>query len=150
MNYLNLYIAEFRALNVHRTGGEVAPHKAILVLSVIDLIETGHIYRNRVYLDDTLQHKFKELWRLYVPSTSKFRCSIAYPFFHLGNDKFWHLVTSYEYVKQSSYSSIISVQKNFECAMIDQDLFDILKQPSGREVLRNELISAFLTNSDKN
>lgn len=147
MDYLNLYIAEFRAINVHRSGGEIAPHKPVMVLSVIDLIETGHIDRNRVYLDDTLQQKFKELWKLYVPSTSKFRCSIAYPFFHLGNDKFWRLVPSNEYVKQESYYSVSSIHKNFEYAIIDQDLFDILKQPSNRDVLRNVLISAFLTSN---
>ncbi len=144
MDYLNLYIDEFRTLNVHRSGGEMAPHKPVLVLSVIDLIETGHIYRNRVYLDDSLQHKFKELWKLYVPSTSKFRCSITYPFFHLGNDKFWRLIPSCEYVKQGSYYSISSIHKNFECAIIDQDLFDILQHPACRETLRNELISTFL------
>ena len=147
MDYLNLYIAEFRAINVHRSGGEIAPHKPVMVLSVIDLIETGHIDRNRVYLDDTLQQKFKELWKLYVPSTSKFKCSIAYPFFHLGNDKFWRLVPSNEYVKQGSYYSVSSIHKNFEYAIIDQDLFNILQQPSNRDVLRNVLISAFLTSN---
>ena len=144
MDLLNLYIAEFRALHVNRTGGRVAPHKPVLLLSIIDLVESGHIYSNKIYLDDVLQKHFKETWKRHVKKDSPFRCSITYPFYHLSGDKFWHLIPSYEYVEQREYTSIISLQKNFSCAEIDQDLIDVLKDSYARKILREELIKGYL------
>ncbi len=45
---LNLYLHRIKRLRLDRARGTRAPHKPLLLLTVIDLIEQGAINRNRI------------------------------------------------------------------------------------------------------
>jgi len=83
------YSTKFARLRVDRAHG-IAPHKPILLLSVIELIKADAITKNQIYLSDELIQMFRLAWsylgsELHHPDISR-------PFFHLRGDKFWHLV----------------------------------------------------------
>jgi len=67
-----------------------APHKPLLLLSVIDLISQGLIKRNFIELDSDLCELFNIYWSRAMPIG--LRSNIALPFFHLAYDDFWKLV----------------------------------------------------------
>lgn len=59
MNALNYYINCFSSLRTMKKLGKPAPHKALLLLSVIDLVERGIITDCRIPLSDSLEKQFK-------------------------------------------------------------------------------------------
>ena len=63
-----------------------APHKPLLLLSVIDLLRQGQILENKIFPSPDLAEVFLKYWsRVVVNRTHNF----AMPFFHLQGDKFW-------------------------------------------------------------
>lgn len=60
------YADAFSHLHVKVTAGQRAPHKAIMLLSVIDLIETGVISSDRIYYTQQLDSQFHHNWVRYV------------------------------------------------------------------------------------
>ena len=92
---LNYYIRKFAKLNVNKKNGISAPHKPILLLSVIELVEQKKIQNNQIYLSPELIATFLKYWSNLV--TTKHQSNIALPYFHLTGDKFWHLAPSMSY-----------------------------------------------------
>ena len=83
---LQQYIQKMERLRVDRAHG-AAPHKPILLLAVIELIERGRIPENKIFLTPELAETFREYW---LKITDR-RPDITLPFFHLKSDGFWHL-----------------------------------------------------------
>ena len=81
----------FSRLHVKVTAGQRAPHKAILLLSVIDLIETGVIASNRIYYTRELDRQFHDNWIRYVAYLEGYSARSATPFFHMSYEPFWTL-----------------------------------------------------------
>jgi putative restriction endonuclease len=63
INYemLLYYSNKFQRLRVDRSHG-IAPHKPILLLSVIQLIDSNNLQENRIYLEKELTERFQENW----------------------------------------------------------------------------------------
>lgn len=59
---LQYYSIKFARLRVDRAHG-IAPHKPILLLSVLHLIEAQVIRRNQIYLGDELIDTFQKAWK---------------------------------------------------------------------------------------
>jgi len=79
--------------------GSKAPHKPILLLSVIDNIENGEISTNKVFITPELVSRFRTNWACLVQED--YRPEITLPFYHLKNEKdeYWHLVPKHGYEK---------------------------------------------------
>lgn len=60
-------------------GGYKAPHKAIYLLTIIDLVEEGIICNNRFKISCTLISKFAEVWRKHVGDTPHFNINAWNP-----------------------------------------------------------------------
>ena len=75
------YKEHFSSLNTARKLGRPAPHKAILLLSVMELIENGRINGNRIELTEILEETFLKLWKrqLYDISTKGCYSFLASP-----------------------------------------------------------------------
>ena len=69
-----------------------APHKPLLLLSVLDLFEQGLIQSNLIELTPDLGDLFTRYWADVMPPDRQ--GNLALPFFHLRSDGFWHLVAS--------------------------------------------------------
>ena len=70
-----------------------APHKPVLLLSVIDLINQGQIRDNKILPSPDLAETFLRYWSKIVVNRAR---NFAMPFFHLKGDKFWHLYWAFD------------------------------------------------------
>lgn len=79
------------AQNLHRNKykGCYAPHKAVMIMAIMDLVESGHITSNVINLDKELKQKFKEVWQRVVPVGSPFQCEYRNPFTYMDSEPFW-------------------------------------------------------------
>ena len=78
-------------LNRNKFKGCYAPHKAVMIMAIMELIESGHISSNVIYLDKDLKDKFKEVWQKTVPEGSPFKCEYWNPFTYMDSEPFWDL-----------------------------------------------------------
>lgn len=145
---LGYYSTRFNRLRVNRSYG-IAPHKPILLLTVIHLLKSGKIKDNKIYLSKQLIESFLETW-LYLGSETH-NPEIALPFFHLRGDKFWYLVPRPGFRKvlnsKIKLRTLAELNRIVKYAYLDDCLFQFLSNPPIRDslevVLVNRWFSAF-------
>ncbi|WP_224995708.1 HNH endonuclease [Cesiribacter sp. SM1] len=127
----------------HKFGG--APHKPILLLSILHQISSGQIANNKIYITPELISTFKDFWSLLVttPHTPNF----ALPFYHMQSEGFWHLIVKPGHhlaiTKSHSIRSFSSLQAAIAWAEFDQDLYQLLQEDESRELLRMILLHTY-------
>ncbi|MGB3491947.1 MAG: HNH endonuclease [Elainellaceae cyanobacterium] len=145
---LTYYAKKFAKLNVnrHRERG-AAPHKPVLLISVIELIEQGKIRLNQVPLSPELISTFLKYWRNLVRTDH--RSDISLPFVHLTGDTFWHLTF---YPDSETFTAtglgrkgITAVRRIVQYASFDPELFTILQDPGQRVILLRVLIDSWFS-----
>ncbi len=138
---LQKYVQKMERLQIDKAHGD-APHKPLLLLAVIELIEQGQIHENRIYFSPDLAETAMKYWKI---TDRKF--NIAMPFFHLRSEGFWHLYpnsgheTALEGARQ--IRSISGIHEAIAYASLDDDLFILLTDSSNREVIRQTLIRTY-------
>ena len=139
---LQQYIQKMERLRVDRAHG-MAPHKPILLLTVIELIERGRIPENKIFLSPELVETFMAYW---LKVTDR-RPDITMPFFHLKSDGFWHLHANPGYEKALNTTSRIRGAARFReviaHASLDEALFVLLTEPEGRAIIRQTIIRTY-------
>lgn len=144
MNRIEYYIHCFTRLHRAAVKGG-APHKPILLLSVIDGIEQRYIPDERIYITPELVALFQSNWKLWVRSDHVM--NFALPFYHMSSEPFWKLTTKpgYEIELTSSRSikSFNALNRAIEYASIDRDLFALLSDLVSRTVLKQSLIENY-------
>lgn len=154
-----LNICKQQIANMNRNknrNGQYAPHKPILLLSIIDLVELGKITSEVVELTPLLCKTFKELWDRHVPHGIQFIPDITKPFFHLSSEPFWHLVPAggmahlsvaeeqqEEHLPTPQYT-LKYMRESYECARMDHSLFLFMRDHDSRVALRNVLHALLL------
>lgn len=151
---LTLYQEQFRSVRKDKNSNkypahtrDAAPHKPLLLLSVLDLFAEGNVKENLIALTPSLCDLFSAYWSRVMPPER--RGNIAMPFFHLTGDDFWHLVPQdgSEAVIQSGrrLRSIRKLHDHTQGARLDDALFALLSSEEPRDVLRATLIEAHFT-----
>lgn len=142
------YIDLFSNLHTNKQKGKSAPHKAIMLLSVIDLISSQHITTNEIIYNEELEKCFLKNWKRYVKEVSIFKPIAGTPFWHLNSEPFWQLipyeggyVTIVKLQKRNPYSAG-TIRKYIKYAVIDKELFLLLRDSSNREILKQALINS--------
>jgi putative restriction endonuclease len=138
---LESYRRRFQTLKQGNTPHGRAPHKPILLLSVIQQIEKGHITNNRIYLTADLVSAFVETFKLLVRTDN--RAEFSLPFYHLINEKFWHLQPKSDQILRGYVKSINVLNDIIDCAYFDTPLFDLLFENSTRQILKNTLLDTY-------
>ncbi|OJU48057.1 MAG: hypothetical protein BGN96_05420 [Bacteroidales bacterium 45-6] len=147
---LNKYISLFSSLHTNKQKGMPAPHKAMLLLAVIDLVEAGVIKANEIELSDRLEQCFKHNWDRYIGRSVIFAPKIGTPFFHLHSELFWKLIPfvggedTIETLRKGNPYATGTMRKHFRYAKIDNELFELLKDEGVRAKLRTTLIAAYI------
>ncbi len=153
MSALDDYVRQFARLR--RAPGatwssatkKLAPHKPLLLLSLMDLIARGIVTSN--FIDVTgdlveMNDLFTGYWRRVVPISQT--SSIAFPFSRLHGEPFWKLVpVKGKELNRQAINSISTVSQLREFvlgARIDDALFILLKQPYNRSMLRHALLAS--------
>lgn len=141
---LEKYIDQLEKINVAKRDGLKAPHKAVLLLAVIDLVERGVITTPKIELTEDLESTYQNLWDRYVYNTQTFQPRLTTPFWHLSNEDFWRLRTySGLPVSESDNASSVKSMREKIYALLDVVLFEELKKAENRAKLRVILISNY-------
>lgn len=88
------YLGLFSSLHTAKITGKQAPHKAVLLLSIMDLVEAGIITSPRIELSEALEGTFTKAWKRYIGKSIIFTPRVATPFWHLQNEPFYRLYTN--------------------------------------------------------
>lgn len=135
---------------------EKSPHKAVLMLTVIELYEKNVLMDNEIRYDETLKSAFLKMWNMVLPNESLFHSDAYLPFWYLQSDNFWHIVPNRgkedilslmrdTNIKPSEAKLIDSVKY----AELDEDLYFLMTLPSGRSSLKRALLETYTTLTNK-
>lgn len=147
---IDCYIEAFKKLRTDRnrdrwTGLTMgrAPHKPFLLLSILDHIAEGLISSNFISPDYELVETFNRYWSRIMPLGSS--SNMAYPFFHMEGESFWHLVPKPGSMASvgRAVTSIKLIKELFLGAKLDEELFPLLQMEQSRDRLRETLIKAY-------
>jgi len=135
-------------LRIDRSHGAIAPHKPILLLSVLQLYKAGQIENDRVYITPELVSLFKVNWSLLV--VSDHACNIAYPFYYLKSSTFWKLIPKRNFNTIKLTVSFSSLNASVECAIIENDLYELITDVKSNTILQEFLLEEyFLQTKDR-
>jgi putative restriction endonuclease len=147
-SYLKMFASLKRAPNAIFTDltKRKAPHKPLLLLSVIDLIREGII--SSPVIDVTgdlveLNDLFTSYWRKVAPHGHF--SSIAFPFSRLNSEPFWELLsTDGEVVDVSrmNINNVTQLRQHACSSRIDAELFALLSKDETRVALRQVLLES--------
>jgi putative restriction endonuclease len=146
MDVLTTYIRKFNKLRVDRSKGEPAPHKAILLLSIIDSIQHREITENKIYISPELVARFKGNWHKLVLN-NKFTSNFALPYYHLKSEGFWFFRTilGREILLTSSHSikSFAQLKEVVDYTYFNEELFQLLSNQHTGNILKHVLITTY-------
>jgi putative restriction endonuclease len=130
------FIKKIGSLNRATVNGLKAPHKPILLLSVIESIAFGEIVENKIEISPLLVARFKDNWNRLV-NNNIFQPNFALPFFHMQKEGFWKLKTYFgkEILITSSHSikSFSQLKESVAYSYLDSNLFALIQNPKTRD-----------------
>jgi putative restriction endonuclease len=139
----------FSSLRVDRSSGINAPHKPILLLTLLQAVKSGLINSSLVYITPELVALFKSNWSALV--TTEHQCRMSYPFFHLKSSKFWKLHPNPGFenaiLVSTKSPSLNQLMQMVTCAEMNTDLFELMKTPEGNAMLSEVLLQTYFPDS---
>lgn len=147
MPRIDKYIDLLKYMSVKITNGQRKPNKAIMLLSVIDLIRCGYITDNRIYIEDTIQEAFEYNWRKYVNPNPP---TCWTPFWHLKNEPFWHFkpIVSLDEInsltKPGETASVLKMRTTIDYTYLDDTLFSLILDKDSSVLLTEVLINNYI------
>jgi len=145
---LSTYIDTFSKIRMNASGGHNSPHKACLLLAIMDLVAEERITDNRIFLTDDLTQRFQQVFTPVAKATDK--ADISQPYFYLQSSDFWHHKVisnqTQEYQqrtapKQRNHGGINKVKQLIQYAYLDPELFEYFKSNTAREALTQALLN---------
>ncbi|MFY7732424.1 MAG: HNH endonuclease [Bacteroidia bacterium] len=145
------YIKAFKKLRLDRSHG-VAPHKPILLISILQLFGNKICNTQRIYITPELVALFKTNWNLLVETNHE--CRISYPFYYLKSDKFWQLVPNPGFENINQIGSIMKTFSNLNAAidfaLIENDLFELMINEKSNAILKQFILDEYFPNTKYN
>jgi len=152
---LQKYLKIFDALTLGVTKYGKAPHKIVMLLSVLQAVKNQLITQNRIYVTPELIAIFRSNWNDLV--LTQHVCNFALPFWHLKGSKnavkikFWHPVAKpgYEMALQTkeSVSSLGELNATIEYVVLNDDLFSLMKDATQNIVLTQFLLDKYFSDT---
>lgn len=147
---LEAYAKRFAKLNTNKNRNKwsevtahQAPHKPLLLLSVLDLVELGEVRSNFIEITEDLAELFGQYWERVLPFSR--RGNLALPFFHMQSEGFWHLLQREETFRLASQTSLSRLQGKITGARLDQALYDLIQIGENRNRLSSVLIEIYFS-----
>jgi len=129
-----------------------APHKPVLLLSILELIRKGEIVSNRIEITPELVLEFKNIWSRLV--FSQHTANFSLPFFHLRSEPFWRLITrsGFNLPLTSSHSikSLGSLKDSIAYAELDKNFFTLLLDPIKNSFFSEEILEKYFKETKTN
>ena len=153
MPAIDKYIHKFNNLNRGSTPFGKAPHKPVLLITLIELIDKGHILNNRIYVDTELVGTFQENWRLLVNTLHQ--PDFTQPFYYLQSEKvsgapLWNLIAKPGCQINSHIKSVNTLISILDYGCFSTELFHYLSDPSSRNLLLINLLNTYFQDTQGN
>ena len=133
-----------------KNGG--APHKPILLLSIIRLFEKGLLTNNQIFILPELVASFKSNWSKLVETNH--HPIFAMPFYHMNSEPFWNLIPNAGCEKwiesKSSMRSLNNLTTAINFAFIDTELSLLLLKPEYRDILKISILEIYFPSTKVN
>lgn len=150
------YIEAFKNLRTNNKYGRKSPHKAILMLTVIELYEQNVLTDNEIFYDEKLKSMFLKVWNRVLPNEPLFHPEAYLPFWYLQNDSFWHIIPIrgqediLSLMRDTNVKpSETKLKDSVRCAELDQDLYFLMTLPSGRSSLKRVLLETYTSLTER-
>lgn len=146
------YVEAFENLKANEKYGRKTPHKAVLLLTIIEMYETNEISGNEIRYNQALVDTFLRVWSRTLPDDTSYYVDAYIPFWTMQNEGFWHFVPVrgkedvLSFLKENNRRP--SENKMKECidyVVLDEDLYFLMSLPSGRSSLKRALLSCYST-----
>ncbi|MFA6245526.1 MAG: HNH endonuclease [Mucilaginibacter sp.] len=123
-----------------------APHKPVLLLTLLELMESGYASENRFYPDTELVGVFQENWRLLVDSAN--HPDFTQPFYYLQSEKidgqgYWALIAMPGCQVNAHIKSINKLISVVNYGRFSDELFLFLSDAAKRAQVRRLLIETY-------
>ena len=147
------YVELFRNLSTGVQNGVKLPHKAVLLLSILTLVDNGAITDNKILLDKIIANAFASTWKDYLHNTKI--PSVWIPFWYMKSEPFWHFkALADENVLQNllcfaGHPSVGQMRSVIKYAYVDEELFSIMLDRDERSKLKETLIETYLKYMEK-
>lgn len=150
---LQKYLNAFSRLKRGNTIYGKAPHKPVLLLSIIELIDKGLIVKNAVPINADLVGVFKENWQLLVPTLHQ--ADFTQPFYYLQNEKaagtpFWFLQACPGCQINAHIKSVNTLALVCEYGYFAEDLFLLLADRQLRLRFKHLLLDVYFLENKAN
>lgn len=125
-----------------------APHKLILILTIIELIENGHFIKNEFYIDPDFVAHFRENWTLLVDTAHS--PDFTQPFYYLQNEKlvgepFWKLHLNFGFTLTNHIRSINVLKEVVKYASFQEDFYHLLQNSEFRLLAQHTILDTYFT-----
>lgn len=145
---LDDYVRYFTNLSVGTSKGKKLPHKSILILTIISLIENGKITSNQVPVNNFLSKAFVAEWTKYFPETKI--PSVWIPFWYMKSEPFWHLKSNNcddvldALLSFAGHPSKGQMEPVIKYAYFDSELYAYILDDESRKALVDTLIRTYI------
>ena len=129
--------------------GKKLPHKAILLIAVMNLIDIETIIYNRILIDSTIAKEFTLTWHKYCKDTA-LRSQVWIPFWYMKSEPFWHFQANDDedllkaLLTFGGHPTLGQMAHVIKYAYLDNSLFLYLKDKECRKKLKDILISTYI------
>ena len=133
------WLGKLSNLNVAKTQHlGVAPHKPLMIFSLMDLIESAVVQNVWISYDADLVTRFRDYWA-HVVDRRKNLPDITMPFNALGSDRdaIWERFDEHGNPSKSKLTTRL--------CRLDADLFECLQDAAFRQVARRTLVATYFT-----
>lgn len=147
-NPISFYLSCFVNLSTGVHNGKRLPHKAVLLLCMMRLIEKGIIKENKICLDGVIANAFTETWEAYMPEQKV--PSVWIPFWYMKSEAFWHFKACSDdnmlknMLRFCGHPSVGQMRQVIKYAYIDEQLFLLIQDKSKRTSLIDALVKTYL------
>jgi putative restriction endonuclease len=127
----NYWLHKLATLRIDRARGNPAPHKPLLLLVIMEMVEKGEIESAEVTLSPDIAFRFSVFWSVVAPRRKQ-RPEVRLPFHYLSSSGIWQPLTAQgELSPDKKLTSMIR---------IDQSFFEWLSNERFRDKARRVLI----------
>ena len=142
------YVEIFRNLSTGVQNGKKLPHKAVLLLSILTLVENVTITENKIHLDKIIANTFASTWGEYLHNTKT--PSVWIPFWYMKSEPFWHFkALADENILQNllcfaGHPSVGQMRNVIKYAYVDEQLFSLMQDREESSKLTKALTETYL------
>lgn len=132
--------------------GYKSPHKAIFLLSIIELIKKNVLRDHIIYATDVLNEEFNTQWKKYVSTDNPFSPNMYQPFMHLSGENFYKLepIEGIKHFDMHQYWNKSSVKRFVKYGVLNISLFYLFKNKKTSDKIKELLIDHYLKYSTEN